>query len=283
MSAIGQAYTISVITASFRKAHVPRCHFVFSLVLAPSTARNRRGSLLTSSRGRPIRVSGAIDPRRPQHLPRIGPGRSSRVGRRISGRYAGGGCVGRRRRRRLRAAPLGRVGGRLQEVLGEIDRPRGHFFRPRLLQGDRIRDSPAEVRLQNIVYAELQARLMLQIVIVVVIIMMMVAVVTDTVRYAVRGRKGTSILLPDAGWRRRASRIPLQKLADREPMLVHRIRRHVLHLRALLQMRVSVGVMQMLAVMRHQRGGLPRISAGGGMKNARCRSLESGYRHGRRR
>jgi len=74
---------------------------------------------------------------------------------------------------------------------------------------------------------------MLQIVIVVVIVVMMVAVVADTVWHAIRSRS-SSVLLPGAGWRYRASRVSLQELVDRESMLVHWIRRHVLHLRALL-------------------------------------------------
>lgn len=75
---------------------------------------------------------------------------------------------------------------------------------------------------------------MLQIVIIVVIVVMMVAVVADTIRHdAIRSRSST-VLLPGAGWRYRATRVSLQELVDRESMLVHRIRRYVLHLRALL-------------------------------------------------
>lgn len=120
-------------------------------------------------------------------------------------------------------------------------------------------------------------------IIVIVMIVVMVAVVAgaDAVLHAVRDRQNTSVLLPGAG-RRRTARIPLQELADREPMLMHRIRRHVLHLRALMQMRVGVRVVQVLTVMRYQRRGLPRVPAGSRMENGRCR-LKPGDRHGRRR
>lgn len=125
---------------------------------------------------------------------------------------------------------------------------------------------------------------MLQVVIVVVIVIVMIAAITgaDAVLHAVRGGQGTSVLLPDGTGRRRAPGIPLQEFVDREPVLVYRIRWYVLHLRALMQMRVGVRVMQMLTVMRHQRGSLPQVSAGSGMQNGR-RRLEPGDRHGRRR
>jgi len=133
--------------------------------------------------------------------------------------------------------------------------------------------------LQVVVIVVVVVVVMVMMVVVMMMVMVIAAVAGVAALQAVRGGQSATVLLPGAGRRRTARGVPLQQLADREPMLMDGIRRRMLHLRALrVQMRVGVRVMQMLAVMRRHQ----RIPARGRVENRRgC--LKTGDRHGRRR
>lgn len=120
---------------------------------------------------------------------------------------------------------------------------------------------------------------MLQIVVVIVIVVM-ITVVNAVVLYTVRARYGSPVLLPRPR-RGRTGGVSLEDLTDRESMLVHRIRRYVLHLGGLMKVSVAVRVMQVLSRMRHQRGSFSRVPAGCRVEDrGRCRKTDNC--HGRR-